>query len=138
MPRSRGFTLVELLVVLVIVALVSAGVVVSLPDQEQSRLHREALRIGTILEIARAKSRASGEAVVVNVSGTSLQFSGTGSQKPHTKETQEPGVSLVATQLVLGPDPVIPAQSLTLQGQGGRHLVIATDGVRPFGLRSVQ
>ena len=46
--------------VLAIVGLASAGVSLALRDGAQSRLEREALRLGALLEAARARSQALG------------------------------------------------------------------------------
>ena len=58
--RSSGFTLLELLVVVAIVALASAVVTMALPDPASTRLEREASRLAAILEAARVQARASG------------------------------------------------------------------------------
>jgi general secretion pathway protein H len=57
---AAGFTLLELLVVLAIVGLASTGVGLALRDGTQGRLEREALRLGALLEAARAHSQALG------------------------------------------------------------------------------
>ena len=57
---QRGFTLLELLVVVAIVALASAVVTMALPDPASTRLEREASRLAAILEAARVQARASG------------------------------------------------------------------------------
>ncbi|MCE2917756.1 MAG: prepilin-type N-terminal cleavage/methylation domain-containing protein [Rubrivivax sp.] len=61
--RRRGFTLLELLVVLLLVALASGVMVLALRDGEASALEREASRLAALLEMARAESRVSGTVV---------------------------------------------------------------------------
>ena len=56
--RARGFTLVELLVVLLLVALGSSLVALSLRDTPQHLLEREADRLISVLENARAQARS--------------------------------------------------------------------------------
>ena len=62
--RHRGFTLMELLVVISLMALVSVGVVFAMGDNSQDQLQREGQRLAAQLEAARAQSRASGQAVL--------------------------------------------------------------------------
>ena len=58
-----GFTLLELLVVVAIIAFATAGVSFALRDSSATQLEREAQRLAAILEAARAQSRGSGVAV---------------------------------------------------------------------------
>ena len=58
--HHRGFTLMELLVVISLMALVSVGVVFAMGDNSQDQLQREGQRLAAQLEAARAQSRASG------------------------------------------------------------------------------
>ena len=62
-PRTFGFTLLELLVVVAIIAIASAGVSFALRDSADTQLEREAQRLAALLESARAQSRTSGRPV---------------------------------------------------------------------------
>ena len=124
--RSAGFTLLELLVVVAIVALASTGVALALRDGSQVAL----------LEAARAKSQTSGVPVQWRATETGFEFSGLpaaalprGWLDPDTAVA--PGASLL-----LGPEPIIGAQSLTLisRSQVGKTVRIGSDGLRPFAL----
>jgi prepilin-type N-terminal cleavage/methylation domain-containing protein len=57
---AGGFTLLELLVVVAIVALAAAVTSLALPDPHHTRLEREAARLVHLLESARAHARAAG------------------------------------------------------------------------------
>ena len=57
---NAGFTLLELLVVVTIVALVSAGVGFAVRDSSQVQLERDGERLAALLESARARSRVTG------------------------------------------------------------------------------
>ena len=140
--RSRGFTLLELLVVLVIVALVSVGVGFSMRDSSQVQLDREAERLAALLESARARSQVSGVPVRWRAQPGGFRFEGLAvTELPQqwldadTRAVSQTSPAQAAT-LLLGPEPVIGPQSvvLTSSSQSGRQVRIATDGVRPFAL----
>ena len=59
----RGFTLLELLVVLAIVALSVGAVSLALRDGTATALEREGVRLAALLEMARAESRVTGTLV---------------------------------------------------------------------------
>lgn len=135
LPRSlRGFTLLELLLVVAIVAVVSVGASLALRDSARSRLDTEAQRLAALLEAARAQSRASGAVVQWRV--TLHGFGFVGLPDGQLQPWQDPGTraELKNAPLLLGPDPIVPRQSVRLwqDGQEGRSLWVATDGVRPF------
>ena len=145
MQRSRGFTLLELMVVVAIVALATAGATLALRDSRATALEREGLRLAALLESARAQARTSGVPVVWRVLPQGFEFVGLPSRGPDTLAgprawldpstlaavTQPPG----ATSLVLGPEPLVPAQRVRLV-QGDRQLVLGTDGLAPFAVVS--
>jgi general secretion pathway protein H len=151
--RSLGFTLLELMVVLVIIALGTAGVAVAMRDGAQSQLEREAMRLSALLESARARSQVSGVPVRWQVSAQGFVFSGL--QPPAGDETQLPETWIdpdtraevqalpaaggQAQDLLLGPEPIIAPQTVRLfsASQPEHSLTLATDGVRPFALQLV-
>ena len=140
--RNRGFTLLELLVVLVIVALVSVGVGFSLRDSSQVQLDREAERLAALLESARARSQVSGVPVRWRAQPGGFRFEGLAATElpqqwldADTRAVSQTNPAQGAT-LLLGPEPIIGPQSVVLasSSQRDRQVRLATDGVRPFAL----
>jgi general secretion pathway protein H len=154
---AAGFTLLELLVVLAIVGLASTGVGLALRDGTQGRLEREALRLGALLEAARAQSQALGVPLRWQATAAGFTFCccpapsataahhrsrhgwmptpGSAWMVPLLTSVSAPGrTAEEARVLLLGPDPIIPPQALTLfsASEPQRQVQLATDGVRPF------
>ncbi|MDD0839071.1 prepilin-type N-terminal cleavage/methylation domain-containing protein [Curvibacter sp. HBC61] len=133
--RSAGFTLVELLIVIGIMALATAGVSLALRDTQQVQLEREAQRLAALLETARARSRASGVAVQWSLTEHGFQFSGLPANSLPS-QWLSPGTTTTRldVRLTLGPEPVIGPQQVTLvrADAPGQALRVATDGLRPF------
>ena len=131
---SRGFTLLELLLVVAIIAIASAGVSFALRDSGQTQLEREAQRLAALFESARARSLTSGVAVRWRTTDGGFVFDGL----PPGSLPQgwlAPGVGAdVPTSVLLGPEPIIGPQAVRLVSlsQRGLSLAVATDGVRPF------
>lgn len=136
--KPRGFTLIELLVVVALIAISSAVASLALRDPAELQLQREAQRLATLLEAARAESRASGLAVRWLPQGAQpgedFRFEGLPRtlQLP-TRWLSDPVAVQIdnATALSLGPEPLIPAQRLRLQ-LGDQRLVLGTDGLSAF------
>ncbi len=130
----HGFTLLELLVVVAIIALATAGVALSLRDPEAAQLEREAQRLVALLESARAQSRASGVAVRWHPVAGGFQFDGLA---PHALPEQWLAPTTLARGspvLLLGPEPIIGPQEVLLGSASrlDRSVRVATDGLRPF------
>jgi general secretion pathway protein H len=145
--RARGFTLLELLVVLAIVALATGGATLALRDSSATRLEREGLRLVAMLESARAQSRTSGIPVVWRTAPQGFEFLGLRPREedpdslagPRTWLDPQTHAQIVrpvnATSLVLGPEPLIASQRLVLL-LGERQLTLATDGLGAFAVIS--
>ena len=138
-PRraAAGFTLLELMIVLVIVA-VSAGLVsLALRDRSQSHLETEGARLSALLETARTQSRIIGTDVSWKpVDSGGFEFDGlppaAAKELPTHWLDSDTKVTIVgATQLKLGPEPLLPAQRVVLH-LGDRDLAVGTDGLSPF------
>ncbi len=138
-PR-RGFTLLELLLVISIMALATAGVALTLPDSSANQLDREGERLAALLESARARSRATGVPVRWRAVGTGFRFEGLPANDTlPTQWLDADTLSLTDTPLLLGPDPLISPQAVVLSQtrHPERRLQVRTDGLRPFTVQSV-
>jgi general secretion pathway protein H len=132
--RVAGFTLIELMVVVAIIAVASAGVAFAMRDAAGAPLDRDAMRLTALLESARARSRLSGQPVRWVATETGFRFEGLPREAlPERWLADDTRVAGNAV-LVLGPEPVIGPQSLVLTSASRpeQFVRIATDGVRPF------
>jgi general secretion pathway protein H len=141
----KGFTLLELMVVVAIVALASVGVTLSLRDSAQAQLDTEAQRLAALLESARAQSRTVGVPVTWRPTATGFVFEGLPAARENStapmlpSQWQNTDVSASVTRpVLLGPEPLIPPQRVRLwmTAQPERVLWVATDGVRPFAVQA--
>jgi general secretion pathway protein H len=142
---TGGFTLLELIVVIAIIAIATASVGFAMRDGSQTTLEREAERLAVLLDSARAQSRASGATVRWRVTPEGFAFDGLPPDALPTNwldvgVTAQPSTADGRTSdvLLLGPDPIIAAQQVVLSTDGppARSLRIATDGLRPFAVVS--
>jgi general secretion pathway protein H len=143
--RALGFTLLELLVVLAVVAFASAGVGFAMRDDVTTRLEREALRLGALLEAARAQAQVSGVPVRWRITAQGFRFepeiASTAQEPP--RQWLDPDTRAQVTQgkegvLLLGPDAIIEPQAVALYAHSAsqQRLLLATDGVRPFAVQA--
>ena len=132
--HRQGFTLLELLVVVAIMAIATAGVSFALRDSAATQLDREAQRLSALLESARAKSRTTGVAVRWVVQPGGFRFDGLAPGTLPERWLHETTMVLGPPAVQLGPDPLIGRQSIVLGSSAlpGRSLSVATDGLRPF------
>jgi general secretion pathway protein H len=133
-----GFTLVELLVVLVMIGIAVALVSLALRDPSAARLEQEGARLAAVLEAGRAEARALGLPVRFElgskVPGEGFHFVGLPPQLklPQRWLNEDMQAEIIgARAVVLGPEPLIGPQRVVLR-LGEQQLVLATDGLGPF------
>ena len=149
---QRGFTLLELLVVMAIVAIASAGVVLTLRDSSATDLERDAQRLAAVLESGRAQSRMQGTPVTWRAVPGGFVLDGLNPPLPPqvwlsadttvgaVLRPPAPGApnntTNTADRLTLGPEPILDAQAVVLavRSKPEIRLQLATDGLRPFAL----
>jgi general secretion pathway protein H len=145
--KYRGFTLIELMVVITMIAIATAGVSFALRDSETSLLDKEAERLAVVLETARVQSRSTGVALAwlplpqgfVVLPASELNRSqiqvNTSSISPWLAGAMNAQIisNTAASQrsVLLGAEPMIPPSGVLLS-LGLRRLRVATDGLRPF------
>jgi general secretion pathway protein H len=132
---ARGFTLVELLVVVAIIAIATAGVSFALRDSQATQLEREGQRLAALLESARAQSRATGVPVKWRATDGGFHFDGVqAGALPERWLSPTTHVVQGNATLVLGPEPIIGRQAIVIAQSDvpNRQLRISTDGLRPF------
>lgn len=136
--RAHGFTLLELLIVVAIIAIGTVGVGLALRDSGQTALETQAQALAALLETARAQSRASGVPVRWRPVPGGFAWDGLDNNGPEPLPTtwKIPGIQAHAAErsVLLGPEPLIPAQQVQLwrEEQPQQRVLVSTDGVRPF------
>lgn len=147
MPRpssaasQRGFTLLELMVVMVIIAIATGLMTLALRDSAQSQLEKEAVRLCALLESARAQARISGASARFELAAppdTGFHFvglpPGSAQALPHAfLDADTQAVIVGAAAVPLGPEPLIGSQRLLLK-LGEKEITIGTDGLAPFAI----
>ena len=135
---ARGFTLLELMVVVAMIAITTAVVAFAIPDPSSTRLEREASRLIALLESARTQARAGAMTVLwvpqSNGTDADYQFLGLPPALMPPLKWLEPEVKaevVGARSIVLGPEPVIGPQSVILRMED-KQIIVGTDGLSAF------
>lgn len=113
-----------------------------MPNQDSVKLEREAQRLASLLDSARAQSRASGLLVKWRPTEQGFEFEGllknSKSELKNLSYWTDEGISVAEQKvLVLGPEPIIAKQKIILQLQD-QKVEVATDGLHPFKVSSIQ
>lgn len=125
------------MVVVAIIAIGSAVVALQWPDSQARALEREGTRLAALLESGRIYSRASGTPMRWRVTEQGFVFEGSAKQWLEQRPTRWENpqtMALIDGAIVLGPEPIIPAQSVTLalRERPQIRIYVRTDGLRPF------
>lgn len=140
---NKGFTLLELMVVISIIAIASVGVILSLPNEDGVKLEREAQRLAALLDSGRAQSRASGLEVKWQITESGFKFEGinTNSKSELLQLTNwmQEGVTVAGErkEIILGPEPILEKQTILLQ-LADQKVQVSTDGLHPFIVSQIQ
>jgi general secretion pathway protein H len=140
--RSAGFTLIELMVVVALIALASAAVSLSIRDPSASALDHEGARLVALLEAARSEARAAGLPVswqpqAAQEGAQGFRFDGLPPSSGYPSTWLSPGVTaevVGARAVILGPEPLIGAQRIVLH-LDQQSLALQTDGLGPFAVQ---
>lgn len=132
-----GFTLLELLVVIALIAIVTAGASLALRDSADSALERDAQRLAALLETARAQARASELIVLWRTQPGGFVFEGLPAPGL-PRQWLAPTTQASAAPVLLGPEPLIAPQAIALSSttRPDRRLWVVSDGLRPFAVQS--
>lgn len=137
--RPAGFTLIELMVVIALIAIASALASLAMRDPSATRLEHEGARLVALLEAARNEARAAGlvaswEPRALQEGAEGFRFVGmpASSQLPSAWLAEGVSAEVVGARAVtLGPEPLIGAQRIVLH-LDSQSLVLVTDGLGPF------
>jgi general secretion pathway protein H len=136
----RGFTLLELLVVVVILGIAAGVVSLSVAPREDRLVEREAQRLGALFRLAQDEARVRGRPVAWEATTQGYRFLIGGKEPQDADDPLRPRawpfpvVRVAAPPLAFGMEPMMPAAEIRV-ATPSRELVLALD---EFGTVSVR
>ena len=125
---------------MLIVAVATGMVTLTLRDRSQSQLETEGARLAALLESARSQSRIVGTEVRWEPTTTEggFHFLGLPARAANELPTKwlDPDTRaeiIGEPQLLLGPEPLLPPQRVVLR-LGNHEIAVGTDGLSPFAI----
>jgi general secretion pathway protein H len=138
---AQGFTLLEVMVVLVIIALVTGLVALRIQPDPQQQLRMDGERLSLWLEAVRAQSRVQGRPAQARVTAQGVEVIGLTQANQAAPRlnwlSSDTRPALPESLLWLGPEPILAAQKLTLVSvrDPSTSTVIWTNGLGPWALQ---
>lgn len=135
--KVQGFTLLELMVVVTVIAIGTAGVGLALRDGAQGRVEIDAQRLAVVLELARAQALLKRRTVDVEVRNNGIVVHDASQKEVKTwldvdtlvkSTSSEPKLITISAEPFIAPDEVF----LTSRANPEIAIRVASDGVGPF------
>lgn len=139
-----GFTVLELMVVVAIIAMATAGVGLAFRDGSQVHLERDGQRLSAALEAVRAQAQLIRLPVNVDILANGYVVRGPLNDAKVNRWLDADTTTSVPVKtpmtIVFGPEPFIDPQEVVLLSREHpqNKVQVATDGVKPFTVLSIK